>query len=57
MDRVVKTTCFLANLDDFQTFNDVYRQALPSEPPARSTIEAAGLALSALVEIEFVAVI
>lgn len=57
MDRVVKSTCFLANLDDFQAFNAVYGQAFPSEPPARSTIEAAGLALGALVEVELVAVI
>jgi 2-iminobutanoate/2-iminopropanoate deaminase len=55
MDNVVKATCFLASLDDFQAFNEVYRQAFTSEPPA--TVEVAALALGALVEIDFVAVI
>jgi 2-iminobutanoate/2-iminopropanoate deaminase len=57
MDRVVKATCFLANFDDFQAFNEAYRQAFTSEPPARSTVEVSGLALGALVEIDFIAVI
>lgn len=57
MDRVVKATCYLANLEDFQAFNAVYRGAFTSEPPARSTVEVAALALGALVEIDFVAVL
>lgn len=57
MDRVVKATVFLANLDDFQAFNEVYQQAFPSEPPARSTVEVAGLVRGALIEIDLVAVI
>jgi 2-iminobutanoate/2-iminopropanoate deaminase len=57
LDRVVKATCFLANLDDFQAFNEVYSQTFPSEPPARSTVEVSGLALGALVEIDLVAMI
>jgi 2-iminobutanoate/2-iminopropanoate deaminase len=56
MDRVVKATCFIASLDDFPAFNDVYRQAFPSEPPARTTVEVAGLPAGALVEIDLVAV-
>jgi len=57
LDRVVKSTCFLANLDDFEAFNAVYTTAFPSEPPARSTVEVAALALGALVEIDLIAVI
>jgi 2-iminobutanoate/2-iminopropanoate deaminase len=57
LDRVVKSTCFLASLDDFEAFNDVYTTAFPSEPPARSTVEVSALALGALVEIDLVAVI
>jgi 2-iminobutanoate/2-iminopropanoate deaminase len=57
LDRVVKSTCFLASLDDFEAFNDVYTTAFPSEPPARSTVEVAALVLGALVEIDLVAVI
>lgn len=57
MDRVVKATCFLASLEDFQGFNEVYSQAFPSEPPARSTVEVAALAFGALVEIDLVAIV
>lgn len=54
-DRVVKTTCFLADLADFAAFNDVYRHAFGESPPARSTVQVAKLPLGALVEIECVA--
>jgi 2-iminobutanoate/2-iminopropanoate deaminase len=54
-DRVVKTTCFLANLDDFAAFNEVYGRAFPSAAPARSTVQAARLPLGVLVEVECVA--
>ena len=54
-DRVVKTTCFLANLDDFPAFNEVYAKSFPSSPPARSTVHVARLPLGALVEVECVA--
>ena len=57
MDKVVKATCFLANFDDFQGFNEVYSQAFTVEPPARSTVEVAALAMGALVEIDLVAII
>ena len=56
MDRVVKATCFLASLDDFEAFNEAYRQFFPSEPPARSTVEVSQLVLGALVEIDLTAV-
>ena len=57
MDRVVKATCFLANLDDFPAFSETYREAFSVEPPARSTVEVADLAFGALVEIDFIALV
>ena len=55
LDRVVKTTCFLANLDDFQRFNQVYGRHFSSSPPARSTVEVSRLPAGARVEVEVVA--
>ena len=55
--RVVKTTCFLANLDDFSAFNAVYARYFPEAPPARSTVQAARLPAGALVEVDCVAVV
>lgn len=53
--HVVKTTIFLANLADFAAVNEVYGRHFPSAPPARSTVQAAGLPRGALVEIEAIA--
>jgi 2-iminobutanoate/2-iminopropanoate deaminase len=55
LDRLVKTTVFLQNLDDFQGMNSVYAQHVGSSPPARSTVEVARLPSGALVEIEAIA--
>jgi len=55
LDRIVKTTVFLASLDDFQGMNSVYAERVGDVPPARSTIEVAGLPSGALVEIEAIA--
>jgi 2-iminobutanoate/2-iminopropanoate deaminase len=55
LDRIVKTTVFLASLDDFQGMNSVYADRVGDVPPARSTIEVAGLPSGALVEIEAIA--
>lgn len=55
MDRVVKTTCFLANLDDFAAFNEVYGRYFTNMPPARSTVQVARLPAGALVEVECIA--
>ena len=52
---VVKTTVFLADLADFQEMNRVYGEFFPEKPPARSTIQVAGLPRGAAVEIEAVA--
>lgn len=55
--QVVKTTCFLANLDDFATFNEIYATYFDTEPPARSTVQVARLPLGVLVEVECVALL
>jgi 2-iminobutanoate/2-iminopropanoate deaminase len=55
LDRLVKTTVFLQNLDDFPGMNEVYKQHVGDQPPARSTVEVAKLPSGALVEIEAIA--
>ena len=55
LDRLVKTTVFLVNLDDFQGMNSVYAKHVGDRPPARATIEVSKLPSGALVEIEAVA--
>ena len=57
LDRLVKTTVFLANLDDFQAMNGVYAERVGAVPPARSTVEVAALPSGALVEIEAIALL
>ena len=55
LERVVKTTVFLKDMDDFAAMNEVYAAFFPHQPPARSTVQVAQLPLDALVEIETVA--
>jgi 2-iminobutanoate/2-iminopropanoate deaminase len=55
LDRLVKTTVFLQNLDDFAGMNEVYAANVGTTPPARSTVEVAKLPSGALVEIEAIA--
>jgi 2-iminobutanoate/2-iminopropanoate deaminase len=57
LDRsnVLKTTIFLASMEDFQKVNGVYGDYFSDNPPARATVEVSGLPLGALVEIEAVA--
>jgi 2-iminobutanoate/2-iminopropanoate deaminase len=55
LDRLVKTTVFLQSLDDFPGMNEVYKQHVGDQPPARSTVEVAKLPSGALVEIEAIA--
>jgi 2-iminobutanoate/2-iminopropanoate deaminase len=55
MDRVVKTTVFLTNLDDREGMNEVYAQAFAAPYPARSTVEVSRLPPGMLVEIDAVA--
>ncbi len=54
-ERVVKTTCFLVNLDDFAAFNGVYARYFGDTKPARSTVQVAKLPAGAQVEVECVA--
>jgi 2-iminobutanoate/2-iminopropanoate deaminase len=56
MSDVVKTTCLLANIDDFPAFNDIYAGFIGDPPPARATYAVAALPRGALIEIEAIAV-
>jgi len=55
LDRVVKTTIFLADIGDFGRVNAVYAEAMGAHRPARSTVQAGALPLGARIEIEAVA--
>ncbi|HKH31028.1 MAG TPA: RidA family protein [Gaiellaceae bacterium] len=57
LDRLVKTTVFLADFGDFQAMNEVYARHAGDTPPARSTVEVAALPSGAKVEIEAVALL
>jgi 2-iminobutanoate/2-iminopropanoate deaminase len=57
LDRLVKTTVFLTNLDDFQGMNEVYARHVGETPPARATIEVGRLPSGALVEIDAIAAV
>jgi len=55
LNFVVKTTVFLLDMRDFANMNGVYAEFFPENPPARSTVQVAGLPKGGLVEIECVA--
>ena len=55
LGKLVKTTVFLQNLDDFAGMNEVYAKHVGDRPPARSTVEVAKLPSGALVEIGAIA--
>ena len=55
LDRVVKTTVYLKDMNDFTLMNETYAKFFPAHPPARATIEAARLPRDARVEIELIA--
>ena len=52
LSKVVKTTVFLKNLDDFVAMNTIYGEAFAGHTPARSTVQVAKLLRDVLVEIE-----
>lgn len=54
-ENVVKTTVYLADMADFPKMNEVYGRFLGQKPPARTTIQAAGLPRGARVEIDVIA--
>jgi len=55
LDQVVKTTVFLADMDDFTAMNEVYGRFFGENPPARATVQAARLPRDARVEIDAIA--
>ena len=57
LNQIVKTTVFLADMNDFIAMNEVYARFFPETPPARATIQAARLPRDAKVEIEAIAVL
>lgn len=56
ISRVVKTTVFLTDLDNFKAMNEVYAEFFGEQPPARSTVQVSRLPAAALVEIEAIAI-
>ena len=57
MAQVVKTTVFLADINDFAAFNAMYGGYFPDDPPARTTVQVGALPIGALIEIEAVALL
>ena len=55
LEKVVKATVFLKNMNDFTAMNEVYGRYFSSAPPARSTVEVARLPKDVLVEIDVIA--
>jgi 2-iminobutanoate/2-iminopropanoate deaminase len=55
LEKVVRSTVFLKNMDDFTAMNEVYGRYFTSAPPARSTVEVARLPKDVLVEIDVIA--
>ncbi len=56
LSDIIKTTIFLADMNDFKTVNEEYAKSFPMDPPARSTIQVAALPLGARIMIEAIAV-
>jgi 2-iminobutanoate/2-iminopropanoate deaminase len=55
LDRVVKVSVFLQDMDDFSAMNEVYARYFSVDPPARSTVEVSRLPRDFLVEIDLIA--
>jgi 2-iminobutanoate/2-iminopropanoate deaminase len=55
LENVVKTTVFLADMNDFAAMNEVYARYFSDNKPARATVQAAGLPKNARVEIDCIA--
>ena len=55
LDKVIKCTVFLADINDFAAVNEVYKEFFDEHKPARSAIQVAALPLGASVEIEAIA--
>ena len=57
IDHIVKTTVFLADMNDYNKMNELYKAKFKGDPPARSTVQVARLPRDARIEIEAVAVV
>lgn len=57
MDKVVKTTVFIKDMNDFGKINDIYKDFFTSDFPARSCVEVARLPKDVLIEIEVIATV
>ena len=57
MSPVLKPTVFLADMDNFNKMNEIYRRHFKDDPPARSTVQVARLPRNALIEIEAIALL
>lgn len=55
LDRIVKTTIYLTDLNDFAVVNEVYGSYFKESPPARATVEVSGLPKGVAVEVEAIA--
>jgi len=54
--QVTSVTAYITSFDDFAKFNAVYREAFPTEPPARATVQVAALNAGARIELQMIAV-
>ncbi|MCM3904991.1 MAG: Rid family detoxifying hydrolase [Pyrinomonadaceae bacterium] len=57
MSHVLKTTVFLADMENYNKLNEIYHRHFKDDPPARSTVQVARLPRNALIEIEAVALV
>jgi len=56
LNNVIKTTCYLTSMSNFNDFNEIYSQYFDENKPARTTVAVSGLPKNALIEIELIAV-
>ena len=55
-ENVVSVTAYIVDIGEFATFNEVYREYFPEDPPARATVQVAALNVGAKVELQMIAV-
>lgn len=55
LEKVLKVTVFLTDMNKFQSFNETYKRYFPNEPPARSCVEVSKIPFGASLEIEAIA--
>ena len=57
LDHILKATVFLADMDDYNVMNELYRKRFKGDPPARTTVQVARLPRNARIEIEAIALV